>query len=351
MSTESEKTKVARLAYLLSRYKIQIPKRLIPHIPGGEWLQKLSQAGAGSTGVGMDQLQKLIRVGEQLGVGNAQEAVDLIQAIVDDALTESNISLSERISLYALLSRLSPMTMIANYELELDKPPDNSQIVKFSSGFVPADLVSDRFPIQSLVMIMGAPGMGKTTIMIALMEALRKSGACNSVLFVENEMPGPLMTARFGLVFERTQFRSVDKLICGPWSASDVLEYVTENPDPDRVIFFDSPDVVQGGGEEGRRFYLEAEYQTLVQLKQRSKMVVVSSQPRRKDQRMTLRSTAESWQKAWYVDLMLGLNRDPKGVNLVCLKNRFGPADMAITFAFDYVQLTAGEIEDESEYW
>jgi predicted ATP-dependent serine protease len=150
----------------------------------------------------------------------------------------------------------------------------------------------------------------------------------------------------------RTKFKKNDLLICGAASMTEIIAKVQQSPDPNRVIFIDSPDVMAGGTSEGRRFAIEAIYREMVRLKGMCKLVVVASQTRRKDGRLALESVSEAWSKVHYSDMVLSLTRlgsanaegDPnngqRSVRLSVHKNRFGVTDRYIPFVFDYGDLS-----------
>ena len=56
---------------------------------------------------------------------------------------------------------------------------------------------------------------------------------------------------------ERIDFRlGKDILMCGTFTIDEIIEKIRADPDPDRVIFIDSPDVMAGGTGEDKRFAL-----------------------------------------------------------------------------------------------
>jgi hypothetical protein len=62
-------------------------------------------------------------------------------------------------------------------------------------------------------------------------------------------------------------------------------------------------------------------------------------------------SVAESWAKAWYADMIVGIQPAPaQQLRFRVLKNRFGPRDNQITFNFNLEDLTwdsTGELDLE----
>lgn len=361
----TEDISLGRLVYLLVRYRVQIPRRLRPLLPGGNWLSELHK-GVGSAslhGIEMEDLSRLYRAGKKAGPGSADEAKALIAKAIDLGIRSDAVEPLERIRVYSTLERFMVSSeMLEEGMIQLDAMKDEGEegVPKFDSGFLPIDLVL-RGCYQGILTIMGYPGTGKTSLMLTMMEEIASTESASSVVMFQNEIPKGVMAGRVRPITERVQFREGDLIICASWGTPEILSWVEEHPDPDRVVFFDCPDVIAEAGE-GRRFALEGIYQDLVKLKQVSKMVVTSSQPRRRDGpgSLSLTSVAEAWAKAWYTDMLVSIQvsgRGPQGRHQYRLrvhKNRFGPSDGDIVFTYDLTDLTwelEGGLDGLEEDW
>jgi hypothetical protein len=102
-----------------------------------------------------------------------------------------------------------------------------------------------------------------------------------------------------------------------------------------------------GGLGEGKRFGIEQIYRDLVAIKERSKLIVVASQVRRRDRAtLTMESVAEAWTKVHYSDMLIGavkLGKTVRGYSQVRFqssKNRFGLTDQEVTFGYNYADLS-----------
>jgi hypothetical protein len=205
---------------------------------------------------------------------------------------------------------------------------------------MPLDIVTGGL-YQSLLVMMGAPGTGKTSMMLTMMEALIEQNACEEVWFFQNEIPFRMMEGRLSHIRQRITFRPGDRVTCGPYSSDKIVAEVLANPNPNRIIFFDSPDVQFSSPTGERRFDLERSYQQLILIKPKTKMIIIPSQPRRNDTNLSLQSPAESWAKAWYADIMIGLQRaGTDQVLMKVVKNRFGPNLGSLHFHYDYSDLS-----------
>jgi len=338
-----ESTTLNRLVFLITRYGVRIPKSLQKFLPWGDWLSQLAD-GPGASEVNLDQVSGLIEAGSALGPGSHEEALILIRNVVDEELQSRSAEMTpdERLSIYTTLRTFSTNgAMLETGEFSMAEDLQGyEQVQKWDSGFSPLDQTFDGL-YQGLLVLVGRPGTGKTSLMLTLMEEAIRTGACSSILFVENEIPMQMMKYRVSQMQGRkTKFRKEDRMICASWGAAQILEFVEANPDPDRIVIFDSPDVVVTGGDD-RRFHLEEAYQDLIRVKLKSKLVVVSSQPNRKSKIIGLDSLAEAWAKAWYADMVASIGTaGPAKLRFNNLKNRFGPSQRSKTFRYDYMDLT-----------
>lgn len=333
----------ARLIYLLVSLKLKIPRAIQRALQSGSWLSQLS-LGLGAVEGWLEGAEALYQRGKELGPGSQEEAVLLLFRLLESELPSSSLSAREKLAAYAALDRLlkSPDGLLGE-TVEVDLASGMQQVQtlqKWDSGFAPLDLATGGL-YQGLIVLMGRPGSGKTSLLLTIAAETIRSGAAKSILFVENELPYRVFAPRVKTALGNLKPREKDVLLVGPISTSELYEYCRERPDDERVVFFDTPDVLPSTSGEDRRFSLEAAYQDLVRVKQISRAVFVPSQPRRKDNILTLESTAEAWAKAWYADILIGIQPQAlKQLKLVVLKNRFGPAGMNAVFQYDYVSMT-----------
>jgi hypothetical protein len=328
-----------RLVFLLAYHRIRIPKIVARHLPGGQWLQELYK-GVGSSDILMEQAGLLYKEGESLGVGSRDEAINIMGRLIYDSIDEVAISQADLMEVFAALRGMAGTQVVDYEEIRLDKKLKLRGIPKWDSGFTPLDLVTGGL-YQGIIMFMGSPGVGKTTMMMTLMEELVLSEVASSVYFFQTEIPGQMMQGRLAPMTRRTKFRKQDLVICGHYTSDEILERLEEDPDPDRVVIFDSPDVTAGGSGDTKRFALEAAWLSLIKVKQKCKAVVVTTWPRRKDRVMTIQSAAEAWAKAWYSDIIIGMNQMGGGrMRFRVLKNRFGITGNAISFGYNLENIT-----------
>lgn len=350
---------LSRLFYLAIEVQPHPPKReLVKYVPQSELIFSASKKGLTGTSIDLDipqeQLQHLYDEGSQQGRGSLEEFKMIVsRAILSEVeIRRDEITLSTYLSVIRDISdylNQNGVQIIRTEESDLGRLSDGDDeipnIPKFDIGCSPFDLLIQGF-YQGITTIIGRPGHGKTSIMITLMEAARSTGSASSLWYYEQEIPMSLMLYRIGPSATRTKFiKGKDRLICGQKSILEIEDEVLNSPDPNRILFIDSPDVMAAGTGDEKRFAIEDIYLGLIRLKPHCKSIFVTSWPRRKDREITLESGAEAWAKAWYSDIILGmakLGRAPGGFNQVKLtsaKNRFGPSDNHLTFLYDYSTL------------
>lgn len=344
---------LARLVFLLVEHQIKIPKIVVRHLPGGKWLKNLHK-GIGSSDILMDQAGVLYEEGKSLGTGSIDEAVSIMVRLMNETLSDGNVPPEDLIAVYSALDRMKGEVLVDYEEFSLHEPiTDAESITKWDSGFTPLDIVTGGL-YQGIIVLMADPGVGKTTVLATIMEEVVKNDAASAVHYYQTEIPSRMMKGRFAPLTQRTKFREDDRILCGGYTPEDIIERLEEDPDPDRLILFDSPDVTAGGDGDGRRFGLETAYRSLIKVKQICKGVIVTTWPRRKDRVFTIRSVSEAWAKAWYADMILGMNSvGANRLRLSVLKNRFGPFGGAINFEYDMenINWSLDDMDLEDDDW
>lgn len=327
---------LSRLIYLLAEHHIQLPNTLANLLPFGMDLAKLHR-GLGAAAP-VEEISAYYSLGSQLGQGTRSEVSDIIARLIEPRVVETPPK--DRIKIYETLGALERgggQGLMEYQEINLREVKD-VPIPKFNSGFTPLDEVTGGL-YQGIFTFMAPPGTGKTSMFLTIMEML----ALNSIPVwkFQNEIPPQMIEGRLSPIARRTRLADNCRLFCGPYTSKEVCEAVKADPDPNRVVIFDSPDVMTSGGGD-RRIELESSYQDLVRLKAFCRAIIIPSQPKAKDvDSPGLTSPAESWAKVWYTDALVSVVR---AAGSQCImkahKNRFGPMGRQCVFRYDYVDLT-----------
>lgn len=329
----------ARLVYLIVQHKVQLPNPLPRYLPYGT---ELAQAWKGLGCVGsIDLIGPLYRKGKAWGEGSLEECVDILFRAVEPRV--SDLAPSKRLEIYGIINdmiKTDDTTLVEFEEITFDEDYDEDEIPKFNSGFEPLDITTGGL-YQGVWVVMGTPGTGKTSTMLTILEELAHQYPEKEIWFFENEIPGRMMKARTAKIRHRLGKTSNVTLFTGPHNAFTILEKIKLNPNPDRFIFFDSPDVDAGVDTGVKHEDLEKAYKALIRIKMLSALVIVSSQPRRSDNSLSMKSVGNSWAKAQFCDGLIGLEMNGfNTIKLTVLKNRFGPLGRSIFYQYDYIDMT-----------
>lgn len=363
-----------RLVFLAEEHRTPFPKDLENLIPHGSLINAIAKDGIMAACVNgslpSDQVLKFYDNGrmsreETAGPtrGDSGEFRQLLGQVAVDTLELDR----DQLKLDNYLSRMAEIRdfvvygadeLVGTADVSMGETSGSMEVPKYMTGFEPLDSLTGGF-YQGIVTLMGKTGTGKTSLMLSLLEALRKNNVVSSSLFLEVEIPQSMMLWKTSPMRERTTFTDKDRLLTGAYSIRQVLRKLTEDPDPNRAVFIDGPDAMSAGTGDKKRFAIEGIYRDLVRIKNLCKLVVVSSQTRRGDETLDLESVAEAWTKAWYSDIVLGLHRQAPVMGaknahrmmVNCSKNRFGPVGGEVLFDFDYVGLSYRKVVGVSDGW
>lgn len=217
-----------------------------------------------------------------------------------------------------------------NEETWLEEIEGGEEIEKFNSGFALFDKAVGGF-YESIVTVAGTPGSGKTTLLLSLMGHLARY---YPTWYYQTEIPGRLIKTRIKKVKPPT-FDKGCKVFTGNYSTESILEACKKNPDPNRIIIYDSPEIKTSTLEPIA--YWEKVYQDLVSIKMQSKMVIVTSQTKQNVgwDDLGIYSLSDSAAKARYTDVILYVGRILDTVLVKTAKNRFGQLG-ATSGSYDY---------------
>lgn len=341
--------KISRLIYLSARLGSTaptIPRQLTKYFPEVELIEatKLgAEAASDMLDVEPAQLQMMYKAGKKQGKeATPEEFRVIIGKAIQDNIEGTDLPFDKKLGMLGLIDKFvngvdQSMIMYGKTGLgaSVGQPED---IEKWKSGFKPLDLIMEGL-YQGILVIMAPPGAGKTSTMLTLAQCIKRQHAEWPLWFFEQEIPERLMLARMKPLLETGAFTDDDTLISGGMSIHEIVEELNSDPthNTDRIVFIDSPDSMPGMSSDNRRFELGYIYRELVRIKERSRLVVVASQPRRKNKsNFTLQDVAESWEKAWYADMMVGIwHVGENRLQMKNLKNRFGPGGKEVSFDYN----------------
>lgn len=341
-----------RLLYLANELRPQLPSAIAKFVPQGDLIATVATIGITGAIQALqlepEQLESLIDEGASKGRATLTEWKHILTNLAVDNLIENRdeMTTAEFIRRNELVNSFlnSNGSIIQVLQTDWDDP-DAKEVVKWDSGLSYLDPLMEGF-YHGLFIYMASTGVGKTSLLLSMVEALKKLDYVSEVWFFQTEIPRDMFQYRIRPLKKRgVQFApGRDQIFYGQMSMLEILEMINARPDPNRVIIYDSPDVLASSADDNRRFELERIYRDLVIIKNLSKAVFVASQMSRKDSSPKITSVSESWAKAWYADGIIGFKQmGVRGTSALMkaaiLKNRFGPAGIEMTFNYDLVDL------------
>lgn len=334
----------ARLFYLVWELKVTLPRVLWPLIPGGHWLREVKSLVDPAGGRSAAEARRLYVLGASLGTPSLEELRHLLVSILEKQ--SPRLSGAQWLEIGPALSSLSDgRTSLLSGEViqSMDSITEVPAYPRYSSGLLPVDSVLGGGLSSGIYLFIGAPSAGKSSLMMMLAEALALSHPESSLVYLQTEMPEGAFKSRMRPIFQRTQFKSSDTLICGLWSPSRLVEFLEEKPDPNRIVIYDSPDPILLSGETSNiRSSISQAWLNFIRIKQElAKTVIVTSWSRRGESTsLRLESGAEGAAKERFSDAVVGIMPDGhNSVLLECFKNRMGIPGTRYSFEVDWANL------------
>ncbi len=359
---------VARLFYGACELRPELPSDVLMSLLGA-WsgvIKAAAEYGLGGAsqslaGVSYDQLSGLYEAGIESGSQpDLQEFRSTLAGVLYEKLCASEKKSSlDKISLSGKLDRwlngndgqVSDSSL--DWDAEVDTPPFTN------TGFVPFDRIHGPEGIpQSNGTVLSKPGVGKTTMALATGIKWRQKGI-GPVTMIQTEIPPSMLLMKVRAMNAGKVFRKgVDKLVFGVRSAEQELEHIIENPDPDRLLLFDSVSGFCGQGDtpSSRERYGHL-YNLLVQAGSANRVVLAFHHVKRGVDLADLESAAGSSAVERFSRSLIYLKTDglasPSGVvdvGIESLKNSYGERVDSFRFGFNYKTGEVTESTREDDY-
>jgi Mrp family chromosome partitioning ATPase len=357
----------ARIFYLQTQHKLSIPTSIAAAMNNGDVIQKAGALGLEGVIVDRNLDPKKTREFWQRGASSGYGTEDELKALVADevysrliAQDKSSLDVAKVMSdIWSWQQVRGNGSSVDTIETSFADSVDDDGIDYFKTGVVPFDDMFGGTVSQGIHILAAKPGSGKTTLLLALAENMRRQlGNSGSIWYYNLELPSRMIQSIISRgPQKRTKFLNQDRIYTGQYTIEQVVERVKDNPDPDRVLIYDGPDVAAFWVAKERRFAIEHIYMHLLSIKEHCKLIIVSSQVPRHGETMVLGALAESSFKANTAD-RVGIfeveERYPlegtSNVRMKSVKNRYGPTDIEIGATFDYrnVVVTPHDLDDLS---
>ena len=297
-----------RILFLLIELKIKLPSWLKGKIP---FVEELEQSKAKWSPL----VTEHYRLGSSFGKGDLAE----LRELLDTLLHAEFKNYQERQKFHFYLESLVNGLFDTNVEKQMNEVEGES-IPTFDTGFKALDSIQKGF-YQGAFCFAANPGDGKTSVLLYTAACLAKQFP---IWYFQTEIPASLIESRIKKDLNPEQWHKDSKFFAGNYSSASILSKIQKEPNPNRVILYDSPEIKDSGMDN--LVYFEKTYQELVQIKLLSKAVFVTSQVKQNlgwDD-LGVYSLNDSASKARYLDGIIYLKQQ-SGITLIKVaKNRFG---------------------------
>lgn len=325
----SKEDSYGRTVYLIEHLGIKLPAWVKSKFPFGNDLDKPKSLWS-------PLLQTSYKTGKSFGEGDLNEFRQCIDKVLIAELKEYN----ERAKFWEWLGSLSEGIFNENLEIPMKDIVATEGIERFTTGFYPFDKCMPEGLYQAIVTVAANPGSGKTTMLLAAMKELAQQF---EVWYFQTEIPAQMIQATL-YKLQPSKWDNEGRLFCGNYSTKSILDKLKKNPNPNRIIIYDSPEIKHTALDD--LIYWEQVYQDLVAIKMQSKAVFVTSQIKQNIQwsDLNIYSLSGSASKARFSDIILYVNRYHDNAQFETKKNRFGSLGNSMV-KFDYRDIKI--VEDE----
>lgn len=317
---------LSRLVYLITVMKFDLPVWLKLKLPFSSDLDKPLVLWS-------SLLKAAYRKGESYGEGTIEEVKQCLDKVISPELK----TYSDKKRFWDYLNTLSTGLFHENDECALEDIKAGEGIEKFDSSFLPFDICTGGF-YQAIVTVAGMPGAGKTSLVLSLFGALAVK---YPVWYFQTEIPSHIIKTRIALVKPKT-FVSGSKVFCGNYSSESILDKINKQPNSERIIIYDSPEIKSTS--QDNVVYFEKVYQDFVAMKMQSKLVVTTSQIKQNIgwENLDEYSLSDSASKGRYSDIILYVGKLLDSTLFKTAKNRFGQTNSTM-LKYDYEMLQIKE--------
>jgi energy-coupling factor transporter ATP-binding protein EcfA2 len=298
----------SRLVYMLKTMKLELPSWLKYKI---QFINDIEKP--------LVLFSPLMKAAFNKGAVYGETSIEEFKQVLHTVVAGELKTFEDNKRFWDYVNSLSEGLFEQNEETWLEDLDSGEEIEKFNSGFGLFDKAVNGW-YQSIVTVAGTPGSGKTTLLLSLMGQLARF---YPVWYYQTEIPGSLIKTRIKKIKPPT-FDKGCKVFTGNYSTDSILAEIKRNPDSNRIIIYDSPEIKPSALDTLP--YWEKVYQDLVSIKMNCRMVIVTSQTKQNIgwDDLGIYSLSDSAAKARYSDVILYIGRILDTVLVKTAKNRFG---------------------------
>lgn len=275
---------MSRLFYLATELRPELPdKQFITMLgPWGRVIAAGAEHGLGGSTSALPEASfaQISAIYEQGILSGASPDIDefrsLLGGVIYEKITENDkLSALERLRLSGKLHNWLQGGDSMTEEAVIDWDADIEVPASTATGFAPIDQLFGGSLMQELYTILAQPENMKTTTVLAIARQWRVNDI-GPVVMIQTEMaPAPLVMKIKAMGANGIYRSGIDRLYFGGRSAESGISWLVENPDPDRLVIFDSIGGHCGQGDTAAsREEFSRLYRRLVQVKNASRLVI-----------------------------------------------------------------------------
>lgn len=277
--------------------------------------------------------------GSVYGEGTLEEFKQVLHKVVASELKDFD----DNKKFWDYVNALADGLFESNEEVWLEDIQNEGTIEKFNSGYVPFDKVTNGF-YQAVVAVAGTPGTGKTSHLLSFMQQIAKY---YPIWYFQTEIPGKVIRSRIAQIKPKAFLPKTVKVFTGNYNTDSILKLLEKDPDPDRIIIYDSPEIMNSS-LEAKSYWLKT-MQDLVSIKMQSRLVMFTSQTK---QGLTFEqlgeySLSDAAEKYRYADIVLYVGRIFDRALFKTSKNRLGAlGEFSTVYDYSTLQVQNDFIDD-----
>ena len=317
----------SRLVYMLKTMKVELPSWLKYKVQFINDIEKPLVLFS-------PLMQAAYKRGEVYGETSIEEFKRELHKVVASELK----TFEDNKKFWDYVNSLSTGLFEENKETWLEEIEDGKEIEKFNSGYAPFDRITGGF-YQGVVAVSGIPGHGKSSHLLTFMQHLARF---YPIWYFQTEIPGDIIRARISKL-KPTGFKpKTCKVFTGNYNTQSILKLIEQDPDPNRIIIYDSPEIMTNNAEP-KAYWLKT-MQDLVAIKMRSRMVCFTSQTKQgyTFEQLGEYGLSDAAEKFRYIDILIYVGRIFDRALFKTSKNRFG--DLGQTSGrYDFESMTLKE--------
>lgn len=320
-----------RLVYMLKTMKVNLPSWLKYKI---QFISDIEKP--------LVLFSPLMKAAYNKGAIYGETSIEEFKQVLHKVVTGELKTFEESKRFWDYVNSLTDGLFEENQETWLEEIEDGKEIEKFNSGYAPFDKITGGF-YQGVVAIGGIPGHGKSSHLLSFMQQLVRF---YPIWYFQTEMPGDIIRARISKLKPSGFKPKTCKVFTGNYNTQSILKLIEQDPDPNRIIIYDSPEIMNTTLEP-KAYWLKT-MQDLVAMKMKSRMVCFTSQTKQgyTFEQLGEYGLSDAAEKFRYIDILIYVGRIFDRALFKTSKNRLGTTgETSAAYNYDTLQLRSDFVD------